>query len=64
MILGAQTVGIRSLKMGAMGVNPILAFHVFLATMDVDGFISFICVEKKSPSPEEQNSWHIRWDRS
>jgi carotenoid cleavage dioxygenase-like enzyme len=39
-------------------IDPEFAFHIAVATMNVDGLITLVGVEKQSPAEQDKNGWH------
>jgi len=49
---------IRFLQIERLSIQPVLALLLALSTMDMDGFISFVCIKEKTPSKNQQNGGH------
>jgi hypothetical protein len=49
----------RLLNVKIIPVEPIFTFCIAFSTVNMNRFISFICIEEKSPSHYKQYGWHM-----
>ena len=59
-VFGSHVIGKGFADFEIINIQPILAIHLRLTDVDVNGFVAFIGVKKETPSGDEQYGWHER----